>query len=297
MSGEELDGEYDEVRFKDEEEGLNEEEKQYKVELLREINRRLPDSDPKKLYSQDIPPETNYEQWRIEFRNITKMSSDELFREYKKVIDVENYNGLTEEERKYERRLFKLLNKNKQPAMVERIPEELRFIKRFINLNGKTKRKDEILRFINSLQKAIVEKRIRITSKYADQIRLVQDKLIEVYNTMKGKIKFELKPETIEALKALVGEEKMLPSIGFIKRYIGMNGRTGMKEKAKQLLSQINRAMDKGRIGENDPYTTEIHEIKKNLKSFTTNKAVKTLKLKRPPSMASKEYWAAPANL
>src|SRR5690349_9295080 len=34
---------------------------------------------------------------------------------------------------------------NNQPAMVERIPEELRFIRRFINLNGKTKTKEEIL--------------------------------------------------------------------------------------------------------------------------------------------------------
>ncbi|MEP7256804.1 MAG: hypothetical protein ABI687_00395 [Flavitalea sp.] len=33
------------------------------------------------------------------------------------------------------------------------------FIKRFVNLNGKTKLKEDILRFINSLQKAIVEKR------------------------------------------------------------------------------------------------------------------------------------------
>src|SRR5207244_2837416 len=53
-----------------------------------------------------------------------------------------------------------------QPTMVERIPEELRFIKRYINLNGKIKTKDDILRFINSLQKAILEKRIRKTSSY-----------------------------------------------------------------------------------------------------------------------------------
>ncbi|MEI9909656.1 MAG: hypothetical protein WDO71_08245 [Bacteroidota bacterium] len=56
-----------------------------------------------------------------------------------------------------------------QPAMVERIPEELRFIRRFVNMNGKSKTKDDILRFVNSLQKAILEKRIRKTSPYADQ--------------------------------------------------------------------------------------------------------------------------------
>ena len=100
-----------------------------------------------------------------------------------------------------------------------------------------TKTKDEILRFINSLQKAIVEKRIRKTSAYADQIKYVQERLIDVYNTMKTKIKLELKPETYEALKKLTGEEKVMASIGFIKRYISMNEKPGMKEKAKDLTA------------------------------------------------------------
>jgi hypothetical protein len=168
-----------------------------------------------------------------------------------------------------------------QPAMVERVPEELRFIKRFVNLDGKTKTKEEILRFINSLQKAIVEKRIRKTSPYADQIKYVQNKLIGVYNTMKVKIKLELKPETHEEFKKLTAGEKVMASIGFIKRYISMNGKIGMKEKAKQMLQQINRAMDKGKIADNDPYITEIHELKKNLKAFTTDKTIKTLEIEQ----------------
>jgi hypothetical protein len=109
-----------------------------------------------------------------------------------------------------------------QPTMVERIPEELRFIKRFVNLNGKTKTKDEILRFINSLQKSMVEKRIKKTSAYAEQIRYIQEKLIDVYNNMKTKIKLELKPETYDSLKTLTEGEKQMTSISFIKRYISI---------------------------------------------------------------------------
>jgi hypothetical protein len=170
-----------------------------------------------------------------------------------------------------------------QPAMVERMPEELRFIKRFVNLNGKTKTKtkDEILRFINSLQKAIVEKRIRKASPYADQIKYVQERLIEVYNSMKTKVTLELKPETLDEFKKLTGSEKVMASIGFIKRYISMNGKPGMKEKAKQLLSQINRAIDKGKITDNDPYITDLHELKKNLKAFITDKSAKVLEIEQ----------------
>jgi hypothetical protein len=168
-----------------------------------------------------------------------------------------------------------------EPVFVERMPEELRFIKRYVNLNGKTKTKEEILRFINSLQKAIIEKRIRKTSPYAEQVKYIQQKLIDVYNTMKAKIKLELKPETYDALKKLTGSEKVMASIGFIKRYISMNGKNGMKEKAKQLLTQINRAMDKGKISDNDPYITEIHELKKNLKAFITDKSTKVLEIEQ----------------
>lgn len=165
--------------------------------------------------------------------------------------------------------------------IVERMPEELRFIRRYVNLDGKTKTKEEILRFINSLQKAIVEKRIRKASPYAEQVKYIQERLIDVYNTMKSKIKLELKPETYESLKKLTGSEKVMASIGFIKRYISMNGKPGMKEKAKQLLQQINKAMDKEKITDNDPYIVEIHELKKNLKSFTTDKSIKVLEIEQ----------------
>ena len=157
--------------------------------------------------------------------------------------------------------------------LVERIPEEIRFIKRFVNLNGKSKLKEDILRFVNSLQKAIVEKKIRRASPYAEQIKFIQSRLIDTYNDMKGKIKIELKQETYDALKKITGEEKVLPSINFIKRYIGMNGKLAMKQKAKQLLDQINKAYTKGKITDNDPYIIEIHELKKNLKTFLTTAA------------------------
>ena len=167
------------------------------------------------------------------------------------------------------------------PTMVERIPEELRFIKRFVNLNGKTKTKDEVLRFINSLQKAILEKRIRKTSSYAEQIKFIQGKLISLYNDMKAKIKIELKPETFDSLKMLTGEEKVMDSVRFIKRYISLNGKIGMKKKADGLLKQITRMVDKKRIPANDPYINELIKITKNLEAFLDDPTVKILAIER----------------
>jgi hypothetical protein len=98
---------------------------------------------------------------------------------------------------------------------------------------------------------------------------------------MSTKIKIELKPETFDALKQSAGEEKVLASINFIKRYIGLNGKVAMKQKAKLLLDQINKAITKGKINDNDPYIIEIHEMKKNLKAFITTPSIKTLEIEQ----------------
>ena len=168
-----------------------------------------------------------------------------------------------------------------EATWVERIPDELRFIKRFVNLSGKTKTKDEILRFINSLQKAILEKRIRKTSTYADQVRFVQNKLIEVYNSMKAKIRLELKPDTYESLKSLIKEEKVMASVNFIKNYIGMNGKPGMKKKADNLLKRITRMVDKKKIPADDPYMDELIQITKNLEAFIDDPSQKVLSIEK----------------
>lgn len=168
-----------------------------------------------------------------------------------------------------------------EPMKVERITEELRFIKRFVNLNGKTKTKEEILRFINSLQKSILEKRIRKTSPYAGQIKSVQDKLIEVYNNMKTKIRIELKPETFESLKKLTKEEKVRASVNFIKNYISLNGKTGMKKKADNLLKRITRMVDKKKIPADDPYMDELIQITKNIEAFLDDPSMKMLAIEK----------------
>lgn len=65
---------------------------------------------------------------------------------------------------------------------VKKMPEEIKFIRRCLSLNGKKKAKEDLLRFINALHRAIVEKRIRKSSPYAKQINYIQEKLVKKYN-------------------------------------------------------------------------------------------------------------------
>ncbi len=163
------------------------------------------------------------------------------------------------------------------PQLVERIPEELRFIRRFVNLNGKTKTKDDLLRFINGLQKAILEKRIRKTSAYATQVKYIQDSLVKTFNTMKAKIKLEINAKTLKEFTDLLGGEKIYPSIQLLKRYINLNGKAGMKEKAIKLVKQMETAAKKRKVKKGDVYEAPLQQAYKNLREFVNDKKQKTL--------------------
>ncbi len=147
----------------------------------------------------------------------------------------------------------------------EHIEEELKFIKRFTSLNGKTKSAGQILAFLNGLQKAIVEKRIRKTSSYAAEIKIIQEKLVQTYNTMGTSIQIQLKPETMEKMITLVKSEKIMPSIKFIKRYVSLQGKVGVRDKAKKLLEDMQKAVKKGILTKADKYSEKVNAMYLNL--------------------------------
>jgi hypothetical protein len=152
---------------------------------------------------------------------------------------------------------------------VEKVPEELRFMKRYINLDGKTKTYDQLLSFINSLQRAILEKRIRKTSPYAKQIGYMQKKLIEAYNGRKTEsTTVRIVPATLKEFSSLFSQEKVLQSVQLIKRFISIHGRTGVKEKAQKLYASITKAVKNGKVEKGDRYAAKLNEIWRTLKDF-----------------------------
>lgn len=162
--------------------------------------------------------------------------------------------------------------------LVERIPDELRLMKRYINLNGKKKTKEELLRFINTLQKSILERRIKKESPYAKQVKYMQDALLKVYNGMKGNsINVEVNSKTLNEFKKEIGGEKVFPSVQLIKRYVNLHGKIGIKEKAKKLFEQINKAVKKKKIAKGDKYATKLNEIWLSLQAFLGDKNKKIL--------------------
>lgn len=151
---------------------------------------------------------------------------------------------------------------------VERVDEELKIIKRYVLLHGKEKTADQILNFINGLQRAIVEKRIRKTSAYAPQVKYIQDSLIKLYNKMEGPTTIQIRENVLNEMLDIAGSEKVRLSIAYLKRYIGMQGKQITKEKAEKLLNLVVGALDKEKIPGNDPYIDRLKKVIGSLRAY-----------------------------
>lgn len=82
------------------------------------------------------------------------------------------------------------------------VSEDVSFIARFVKLNNKTLTREEIGKFIQSLQRAIIKKQIRRSSLHARHIEKIQDKLISQYNRLTDgeKIKIQIGKDWLEEL-------------------------------------------------------------------------------------------------
>lgn len=161
---------------------------------------------------------------------------------------------------------------------VERIREEVKFIKRYVALHNKVKSPASILSLIKSLQRSIVQKLIRKTSPLADQIRTMQDKLVNLYNSMKGDVKIELKEADLNKLVKIAGGEQVYPSIGIIKRYIGMQGKEIDSVDVERFVTFIEKALKTERVKQDDPYRDKVHAIRNTIRKLSKGNVVNIAK-------------------
>ena len=166
-------------------------------------------------------------------------------------------------------------------SSVDRLPDELRFIRRFVSLHEKKKSKNDILRFINTLQKSIAERRIRKTSAFADEIKYIQNQLIKLYYSMQQSIVVKHSKSIIVKFKEILASEKVKPSVRIAKRVINLHAKAGMREKAKDLLATIERTMASKKISRSERHSPLMQNMLRLLKQFITNKSEKTLRIEQ----------------
>ena len=159
-----------------------------------------------------------------------------------------------------------------EPKAVEMLPEEIRFIRRYVAMNGKVKSKLAVMRLLSSLQKAMLEKRIRKTSPYAKEILQIQDQLIRCAERMGDEAEINIAAKHLAHYKEIASSQRIRDSIALLKRFVAIHGREGMEEKAGRLLKAMERMVKNGKISKNDPYATKLNEAYKSLKIFLRDK-------------------------
>lgn len=151
---------------------------------------------------------------------------------------------------------------------VELVSPEVVFIKRFALLHGKEKNRQQVLNFIKSIQKAIAEKKIRKSTKFSKVIQFIQTQLVKAYNKMGESIGFNFSEKDYLKYLKMAGAEYLMPSVRFIKSYIGMLGQSITKQRAAVLLERINAAFEKKQITPSDRYIKHLRQVMGALERF-----------------------------
>ncbi|MDR2011425.1 MAG: DNA repair protein RadA [Bacteroidales bacterium] len=157
---------------------------------------------------------------------------------------------------------------------VESIDIEVSLIKRFALLHNKTKTIGQLTTLLTALKKAILQKKIRANSIFVKEIKEMEKRLLKLIDTVKKQKADEVKItiDDYQKFKEIGNSEKVIKAVTYIIRYMGLVNKPNIDTKAKNLLSHINTALDKGEIDKN--YMETIKFIKSNLSNLDNNKTL-----------------------
>jgi hypothetical protein len=151
---------------------------------------------------------------------------------------------------------------------VEHLDTDVQFIKRYAAMHGKVKSQAQILTLIHSLQKAILERRIRKTSTYAKEIETMQQQLISCYEQMGEMAEIKIDAKNLKRYLEIAHSQAGMLSIALLKAYVSLNGKRDVKDKAERLFNRIKKAVEQGKITKSDKYATKLDNAFQTLKTY-----------------------------
>lgn len=84
---------------------------------------------------------------------------------------------------------------------------------------------------------------------------------MSLYNSMKGDLRIEINEKELAKLVVIAGGEEVYPSINIMKRYISLKGKEVEQKKLDSFIKQIEVALQKKKVGEDDPYLDKVRTI------------------------------------
>ncbi len=157
---------------------------------------------------------------------------------------------------------------------VEHIDTDVQFIKRYAAMHGKVKSQAQILTLIHSLQKAILERRIKKDSPFAKEIELMQNQLITCYEKMGDMAEIKIDSKNLKRYLEIAHSQEGMLSVALLKAYVALNGKRDVKDKAERLFNRIKKAVDQGKITKTDKYANKLNEAYGTLKNYMDGESV-----------------------
>lgn len=152
---------------------------------------------------------------------------------------------------------------------IEKLPADVAYIKRYASMHGKQKTRQQVLSLLHSLQKAITERTLNKTMPYAKEIDMIQGELIVCYEKMGTSALIEVNTKALSHYLDIVNSFEPMLSVSYLKQYIALNGKEGIKDKAKALAGRIRKAVDTGKISKSDRYARQLEAAYGTLIAYT----------------------------
>jgi hypothetical protein len=156
---------------------------------------------------------------------------------------------------------------------VEYIDTDVQFIRRYAAMHGKVKSQAQILNLLHSLQKAILERRIRKDSIYAKEIELMQNQLIKCYEQMDEMIEVKIDSKNLKRYLEIANSQEGMLSITLLKAYVSLNGKKDVRDRAERLLTRMRKAVTSGKVTKSDKYADRLNEAFVTIKTYLDSKS------------------------
>jgi hypothetical protein len=161
---------------------------------------------------------------------------------------------------------------------VEALDTDVQFIRRYVQMDGKIKTQAQVLTLLHSLQKAILERKIRKSSPYAAEINTIQEQLIKLYESMGDAAEIKIAPAKLQRYQEIAHAQTPMMSIALLKSYVSLNGKKGVEDKISRLVARMKKAAESGKVTKEDKYQAAINAAFKTMVEHLNNKS-KVLKI------------------
>lgn len=144
---------------------------------------------------------------------------------------------------------------------VPKISEEVSFVRRFLWLDGKIRERKSLETLLFALQKAMVERRIRKNSPYATEIMAIQTDLINLLAEMGDSVEIAIDPKRREEYQKIVKSQTVRQSVRLLKRFIPLQGKTGIDQKVERLHKQVVALTESSDFNKQNPYHPYVMQM------------------------------------